>query len=171
MLKIEGLYKKYKDTDVLKGVNLHVATNEIKALIGVNGSGKSTLIEIVCGVKAADNGSVFVNNINISDRKYKKEYKKIIGYVPQSFGLFNDLTVQENLEYVCAVYGADVGAVEDVMKLCLLYDSRKKLASNLSGGYKQLLSCACSIIHKPKLLILDEPTSAMDPIFRKKFGR
>ena len=169
MLKVKDLHKSYKNFEVLKGVDFSVNKGEIKALIGVNGSGKSTLIECICGVKKFDSGSVNINDIDINDKKQKTSYKKSIGYMPQHFGLFHDLTVRENLEYMCAVYGIDKACVDEILTLCNLKDYEKKLAGNLSGGYKQLLSCACAIIHKPKLIILDEPSSAMDPIFRKRF--
>lgn len=89
--------------------------------------------------------------------------------MPQSFCLFNDLTVSENLGYVAASYGLSTQEVEDVINSCELSNYRNVLAQRLSGGYKQLLSAAAAIINKPKLLILDEPTGAMDPLFRKKF--
>jgi len=169
MLKINELYKSYKDREVLKGVNLHVEAGEIKGLIGVNGAGKSTLIECVCGVKRYDTGEILINGINIADKKKKKEVKYIIGYMPQVFSLFNDLTVEENLGYLCSVYDIDNTNVQRVIDLCFLDDHKTTIAKNLSGGYKQLLSMASAIIHSPKLLILDEPTSAMDPIFRRQF--
>ena len=169
MLKVNDLNKSYKTLDVLKGINLHVKCGEIKALIGVNGSGKSTLIECICGVKTLDSGKVTINDISITDKKKKNDYKKSFGYMPQHFGLFNDLTVRENLEYMCCIYKIPKTNVDEVVKLCNLTSYENKLAGNLSGGYKQLLSCACSIIHKPKLIILDEPSSAMDPLFRKQF--
>ena len=169
MLKVVDLYKSYKNKEVLKGVNLHVESGEIKGLIGVNGAGKSTLIECVCGVKKFDSGEIFIDNINILDKKSKKDIKKIIGYMPQNFGLFNDLTVEENLGYLCAVYDIDKSNVQRIMDLCFLNEYKTTIVKNLSGGYKQLLSMASSIIHSPKLLILDEPTAAMDPIFRRRF--
>jgi len=90
--------------------------------------------------------------------------------MPQSFSLFNDLTVKENLEYLCAVYNLEKeNVVDNLINECFLTEKSDYLAQTLSGGYKQLLSLAGSIIHKPKFLILDEPTSAMDPLFRKQF--
>ena len=84
--------------------------------------------------------------------------------------MYQDLTVSENISYVCAVYGInEKDKINNVIKLCYLDDVKDRVAGNLSGGYKQLLTMACAIVHDPKFLILDEPTSAMDPIFRKKF--
>jgi len=169
MLSIKNLHKNYKEKEVLKGVDLNIKQGEIKALIGVNGSGKSTLVEIVCGVKCATCGDVSVNNININDKKSRNSLKHIIGYVPQSFSLFNDLTVRENLSYIGLLFGLNSTVVDWCLSLCSLQEYANVLAENLSGGYKQLLSIACAILNKPKFLILDEPTSAMDPIFRKHF--
>lgn len=169
MLKVKGLYKSYKEKKVLKGVDLHVKAGEIKGLIGVNGAGKSTLIECVCGVKKFDAGEILINDVNIIDKKRRNAVKNIIGYMPQSFSLFNDLTVEENLGYLCAVYDIDKRNIQKTLDLCFLNQYKKTIAKNLSGGYRQLLSMASAIIHSPKLLILDEPTASMDPIFRRKF--
>ena len=90
--------------------------------------------------------------------------------MPQSFGLFHDLTVWENIKYISTVFGIfDNNVIEQIIKTCRLDAYKNVYASNLSGGYKQLLSLACALVHNPKLLILDEPTSAMDPIFRAQF--
>lgn len=170
MLKINNLHKSYKDKHVLKGVDLSVKNGEIKGLVGVNGSGKSTLIECVCGVKKFECGEIKINDINVLDKKNRNSIKSIMGYMPQSFGMFNDLTVEENLGYLCAIYHLDEkDCVERVLNLCYLQNHRKVIAKNLSGGYRQLLSMACAIIHNPKFLILDEPTASMDPIFRRQF--
>jgi len=172
MLKVKNVHKSYKDKKVLKGVNLHVKRGEIKGLIGINGSGKSTLIECVCGIKNFEDGEIIINNINILDKKNKNTIKHSIGYMPQTFSMFNDLTVEENLKYLCAIYHVDeTKCVEDAISACYLQEHRKTLAKNLSGGYRQLLSMASAIIHNPIFLILDEPTASMDPIFRRQFWK
>lgn len=168
MLKIKDVYKSYNDNKVLKGVSFDVKENEIKGLIGINGAGKSTLIELICGIKKIDAGQIFLNEIEVKNNE--KSIKKLFGYMPQTFNLFSDLTIEDNLGYLCAVYKLEEKVeVPRILKLCKLEDKKKTLASNLSGGYRQLLSLAGALIHKPKLLILDEPTSAMDPLFRKNF--
>ena len=172
MLKIDNVFKSYKKLKVLKGVSFSVKENEIKGIIGVNGAGKSTLIEIICGVKKADSGNIYINGLCTAQKRMNKKFKALIGYMPQSFSLFNDLTVKENLGYLCSVYKLNYKkTIPEMLKICSLQDKQNTLAGNLSGGYRQLLSVAGALIHKPKLLILDEPTSAMDPIFRKKFWR
>lgn len=171
MLEVKNVFKSYKNKEVLKGVNFKVNKGEIKGFIGVNGAGKTTLIEIICGVKTFDSGEIFVDGNSITNKKNNVDMKKIIGYMPQSFSLFNDLTVEENLKYLCAIYDIDVVNADRVLNLCGLVEHKKLLARNLSGGYKQLLSMAGAIIHSPKFLVLDEPTTAMDPVFRRNFWK
>ena len=171
MIEIIDVKKSYKDKEVLKGVSFNIFDGEIKGMIGVNGAGKSTLIEIICGVKKMDSGKIVINGIDIKNRAKKRDIQNIIGYMPQTFSLFNDLTVCENLEYLCAVYGLSKARANELMEMCQIKDHAKTLARNLSGGYRQLLSMAGAIIHSPKFLILDEPTASMDPIFRRKFWK
>jgi ABC-2 type transport system ATP-binding protein len=169
MIKIENVTKSYKQKLVLKDINLNIVGGEVFALIGVNGSGKSTLVDIVCGAKQLDGGKVLIDSIDAALNNNKKIINDLIGYMPQSFGLFNDLTVAENLDYVSNIYDKTMEEVDQVISECDLLEYKNVLAQNLSGGYKQLLSLACALIHAPKILILDEPTSAMDPLMRKKF--
>lgn len=170
MLKINKLCKSYKTKQVLNNLDLEIKKGEIVALIGVNGSGKSTLIELICGVKKFDSGEIFIDGVNIKNKKDLEKIRYRFGYMPQHFSLFFDLTVKENLEYMKNVYMVkDDSRVDEVMKMCFLKDKENMLAKNLSGGYRQLLSLASAFLHNPSLLILDEPTSAMDPLFRRQF--
>lgn len=170
MLKIKNLFKSYGKVRVLKGVSLHAKKGTIKGLIGTNGSGKSTLIECVCGIKSFDSGEILINNIPISEKQTRNQVKHTFGFMPQNFSLFHDLTVEENLKYLSAVYNLkDDKRIAEVIKLCHLENHSKTLARNLSGGYRQLLSMAGAILHDPQFLLLDEPTASMDPLFRKKF--
>ena len=104
MLKIENLVKYYGKTQVLKGVSLSAKKGTIKGLIGTNGSGKSTLIECVCGIKNYSSGKILIDNISIIDKSSKNQVKKVFGYMPQTFSLFHDLSVEENLKDLSAVY-------------------------------------------------------------------
>ena len=169
MLEIKNIKKKYGKNYVLRDVSLSVKTGEIKALVGANGAGKSTLIEIMCGIKLADAGSIIFDGKNIFENKERREFSRCSGFMPQHFNLFPDLTVYENLQYVCAVYNIMSSNVEKVIEQCHLESYTNIYAKNLSGGYKQLLSLAAAIVHQPRLIILDEPTAAMDPVFRAKF--
>lgn len=171
MIKIKNLKKSYRKKDVLKSINFTLKKGEIKALIGTNGSGKSTLIEIICGIRKFSDGEIIVADLDVRNRKNKVKLNHVVGYMPQSFCMFNDLTVYENLLYVCSLYNIDKSKIAQIMDTCYLTEYKDFLAGNLSGGYKQLLSIATVIIHDPKVLILDEPTSAMDPLFRKKFWK
>lgn len=171
MLVVENVFKSYKNKEVLKGVNFNIAKNEIKALIGINGAGKSTLVEIICNVKKYDSGKILLNGVDISSKRARDKNKFLFGYMPQSFCMFTDLTVKENLSYVASVYNLPESQVDDVIKTCNLGSYSNVIVKNLSGGYKQLLSMAVAIIHKPKFLVLDEPTTAMDPLFRKQFWK
>lgn len=160
ILETKNITKSYGKKEVLKGVNLSILKGEKLALIGVNGSGKSTLLEIICGVKKADSGTMI---LPVKSNE--------IGYMPQKFSLFQDLTVRENLEYLAILYDLKKTEVENILKICFLKEKENYLAKDLSGGYKQLLSLAGAIIFIPKLLVLDEPTSAMDPLFRMSFQK
>ncbi|MBQ7307379.1 MAG: ABC transporter ATP-binding protein [Clostridia bacterium] len=171
MLKIENLSKNYGKKEVLKGVNFEVKKHDIVALIGINGAGKSTLFEIICGVTKKNSGTIMIDNLSIEDKKHKQSLKFKIGYMPQYFSLFNDMTVKENLDYLSCVYHLEKNTSLKIMELCDLLDKKNVLAKNLSGGFRQLLSLAGTIIHSPEFLILDEPTSAMDPIFRSMFWK
>lgn len=171
VVEIKNLDKRYSKP-VLNKLSLNLNEAEIVALVGVNGSGKSTLIEIICGIKTAESGEISIFGKVIKTYKDRFKIKKEIGYMPQAFCMYNDLTVKENLIYLKNIYElTDEKIVDEILEKCFLTDVKNYLAKNLSGGYKQLLSLACSIIHSPKMLILDEPTSAMDPLFRKRFWK
>lgn len=169
MLRVENVFKNYGKLEVLNCVSFNVKHGEIKALIGVNGAGKTTLIELICGVKKVDFGKIYIEDNDVSNKAKKRQLKRLIGYMPQAFSLFNDLSVKENLGYLCSVYNINKNKVDEIISLCGLQNHAKVVAKNLSGGYRQLLSLSSALIHSPKILILDEPTSAMDPIFRRKF--
>ena len=171
MIKITNLKKFYGKKTILDTLDFNLKNGEIKALIGTNGAGKSTMVDIICGVKKCDSGSFIIDGLDGSLRTNKVVLNNIIGYMPQSFCLFNDLTVYENLEYVCSIYNLSLDGINRVLEECQLSEYRNTIASKLSGGYRQLLSLATVLIHNPKIFVLDEPTSAMDPIFRRKFWK
>ena len=172
IIEIQNLNKSYLKP-VLNNLTLNLDQGEIIAMVGVNGAGKSTLIEILCGIRKADSGKISIFNKEIKSYKDRFEIKKEIGYMPQAFCMYHDLTVKENLIYLKNIYELDgkENLVENILEKCFLTEVKDYLAKTLSGGYKQLLSLACAMIHKPKLLTLDEPTSAMDPLFRKRFWK
>lgn len=155
VLKVNNIYKTYGKTDVLKGVSFTVHKG-ITALIGINGAGKSTLINIICGIVKPTSGNVIF-------------YENNFGYMPQKPSLFNELTVYENLLYFANIYKIEKNQIENVLDTCKLVKFKNTYFKNLSGGYKQLCSLAVAILHDPGFIILDEPTSAMDPIFKDYF--
>jgi len=170
VLTVENLNKSYKSNKVLKNLSLEIDDKDLTALVGINGAGKSTLIEIICGIRKKHNGMISFKGMDISDKKNSIPIKRQIGYMPQFFSMFNDLTVKENLQYLYSVYELnDSSVIQNTVEKCSLKGKENILANNLSGGYRQLLSLAGAVMHNPSLLILDEPTSAMDPLFRKQF--
>lgn len=157
------------DVKALKNISFEVEDGEIFGIIGPDGAGKTTLFRILTTLLLADNGSATVNR-----RDVVKEFLKIrneVGYMPGRFSLYQDLTVEENLDVFARVFKTSIEEnyylVEDIYKQ--LEPFRKRRAGKLSGGMKQKLALCCALIHKPKVLFLDEPTTGVDPVSRKEF--
>jgi ABC-2 type transport system ATP-binding protein len=150
-------------------VNFSIKYGEIFGFLGSNGAGKSTTIRMLCGILAPTGGTARVAGFDIN--KEPEEIKRSIGYVSQRFSLYTDLTVEENLRFYGTIYGLDDAAIqeriEEVLKLTGLESWRGRLASELSGGWKQKLALANAILHRPRILFLDEPTAGIDPISRR----
>ena len=159
ILDVSGVKKSFKNNNVLRDVTFSIKKGEIVCLVGINGSGKSTLLECILGIQKITDGKI----VGI------KNFDANVGYVSQNFSHFLDLTVMENMLYFANLYNIDDGRIEEVLKLCYLTEKKNLIVKKLSGGYKQLLSLAIALLHNPKFLILDEPTSAMDPMFRMHF--
>lgn len=169
LIDVEHLSKSFDGKPAVRDVSLKVKSGEIFGFLGPNGGGKTTTIRMICGLLTPDSGSGTCLGFNI--REYSPEIKYLVGYVPQSFGLYQDLTVEENLRFIARVYEEkDVNKrVKKTMEEFGLDVYRKRLAGNLSGGWKQRLSLAAAVIHDPKLLLLDEPTAGVDPEARRTF--
>lgn len=150
-------------------VNFAINYGEIFGFLGANGSGKTTTIRMLCGILTPTSGDAIVAGYDVS--KHAEEIKQSIGYVSQKFSLYADLTVEENLEFYGRIYGIKNGdfksRIEEVMKLINLTNIRDQLAGELSGGWKQKLAIANAILHKPKIIFLDEPTAGLDPMARR----
>ncbi|MBE0570282.1 MAG: ABC transporter ATP-binding protein [Ignavibacteriaceae bacterium] len=171
IIKIEQLHKSYGDVKAVNGINLKVNDGEMFGLVGPDGAGKTTTIRILCGLLKVDSGLVEVLGSEL--KKNKKEIQNQIGYLSQKFSLYGDLSIDENIEFF-----ADIHNVKDFQKrreellaFTRLTPFRDRLAEKLSGGMKQKLALACSLIHKPKLLFLDEPTTGVDPVSRRDFWK
>jgi ABC-2 type transport system ATP-binding protein len=168
-IDVHGLVKRFGDKTVVDHVTMTVAEGEIVGFLGPNGSGKTTTIRIMCGLLTPDEGEGTVLGFNI--RTDSLRIKREVGYMTQKFSFYEDLTIGENLEFVARLYGLKplgehVGKTLDELGLT----SRKdQLAGTLSGGWKQRLALAACIMHKPKLLLLDEPTAGVDPKARREF--
>lgn len=165
MLKIENLCKNYGKFRAVNDLNLHIPKGEIFGFVGPNGAGKTTTMRIICGLLDATSGKVFADGIDVINRP--KELKRKIGYMPDFFGVYDDLKVMEYLEFYASIYnirGAERKKVcEDLLELVDLKDKRDFYVDSLSRGMKQRLCLARSLVHNPDLLILDEPASGMDP--------
>lgn len=170
VVEIENLVKRYKELVALDHLNLTVEQGEIFGLLGPNGSGKTTAINCILALLNFDKGSVKVFGEEIQPDSYR--IKQQIGVVLQNVAVFEDLTVQGNIDYFCGLYIRDRAerkkCVEEAIEFAGLEDFRKFLPKKLSGGLLRRLNIACGIAHKPKLIILDEPTVAVDPQSRNR---
>jgi ABC-2 type transport system ATP-binding protein len=165
MLKIKELTKKYGRFTAVDELNLEVSDGEIFGFVGPNGAGKTTTMKIICGLMAANDGEVSVNGIDaIKDATSAKE---IIGYMPDFFGVYDDLKVKEYLDFYASIYNIKANErkkiSDDLLELVDLTDKKESYVDSLSRGMKQRLCLARSLVHNPKLLVLDEPASGMDP--------
>lgn len=170
IVKIENLVKRYKDLIALDHFNLEIKKGEVFGLLGPNGSGKTTTINCLLSLLAYDKGDIEIFGEKMSPTNYN--VKRNIGIIMQNVAVFDELTVYENIDYFCGLYITDKeqrrAAVEDAIKFVGLEDFRKFYPKKLSGGLLRRLNIACGIAHKPKLIILDEPTVAVDPQSRNK---
>lgn len=170
VVKVENLVKRYKELVALDHFNLEIMEGEIFGLLGPNGSGKTTTINCILSLLDYDKGCIEVFGKEMHPDSY--DLKRRIGVVMQDVAVFEELTVYENIDYFCGLYIKDRHLrktyVEDAIKFVELTDFRKFYPKKLSGGLLRRLNIACGIAHKPKLIILDEPTVAVDPQSRNK---
>lgn len=165
VLEVNNVVKKYNKSVAVNGVDLTIKKQEIFGLLGPNGAGKSTLISAMLGLNKINEGTVKVFDQNIY--KASNDMKKCIGYVPQDFAFFEELNGYDNVTYWARLYGISGKKLKESVKEALdfvgLWDRRKDRAKSYSGGMKRRLNIACAIVHKPKLLFMDEPTVGVDP--------
>ena len=169
MVKVENISKAFKKVQALNDVSFHAEKGELFGIIGPDGAGKTTLFRIMTKLTIPDNGSVLINNRSIL--KDYMEIRKNIGYMPGRFALYQDLTVEENLNFFASVFNTTIEEnyhlVKGIYSHIAPFKNRK--AGKLSGGMKQKLALSCALIHKPEVLFLDEPTTGVDPVSRKEF--
>lgn len=170
MIKIENLVKRYGELVALDHLNLEIHEGEVFGLLGPNGSGKTTAINCILALLKYDKGTIQVLGKEMTPDSY--DIKRQIGIVPQNVAVFEEMNVQENIDYFCGLYVRDnrerKSMVEDAIEFVGLEDYRKMRPKQLSGGLLRRLNIACGIAHKPRLIFMDEPTVAVDPQSRNK---
>jgi len=167
----ENLTRKFGELTAVRNLNLDIAEGEIFALVGPDGAGKTTTMRLMCGLMDPTEGRAIVTGLDVS--KNPDEVKDHIGYMAQRFGLYQDLTVDENMEFYGDLFGI-IGREREELSTRLLQMTRmepfrKRQAGKLSGGMKQKLALMCTLLHKPRVLFLDEPTNGVDPVSRRDF--
>ncbi len=160
-LKIKNLTKKFGEQVALSNININIEKNEIIGLLGANGAGKSTLMKSIVGGLKIDSGEILFNNKDITTNEV--ETKSKIGFLPENNPLYLDMFVKEYLQFVANIHKIPYENVEKVINLVGLTPEKLKKIKQLSKGYKQRVGLAQAIIHRPDLLILDEPTNGLDP--------
>jgi ABC-type multidrug transport system ATPase subunit len=170
VIRAEGLSKKFGALTAVDNLDLEIEAGEIFGFLGPNGSGKSTVIRMLCGLLQPTSGRAELAGLDIV--KQTEEIKKRIGYMSQRFSLYEDLTVEENIDFYGAIYGLGKPDMavrrRTVVDLAGLEGRMEQLVATLSGGYKQRLALACSLLHDPKIVFLDEPTAGIDPVARRE---
>lgn len=170
-IEVKDFVKKYGNIEAVKGVNLNVEQGGLFGLIGPDGAGKTTIMRAVCTLLYPDQGTIHVNGLDT--KKNMMEIRSILGYMPQRFSLYQDLTVAQNLRFFADLFQVSLEEQRD--RLAELYQFsrlepfKNRLAGALSGGMKQKLALSCALIHTPEILVLDEPTFGVDPVSRDEF--
>jgi len=168
-ITVSNISKSYKDVKALQNISFDVKPNEIFGLIGPDGAGKTTLFRILTTLLIANEGEATVAGLEVL--KDFKDIRKHVGYMPGRFSLYQDLTVQENLRFFATIFGTTIEENYELIKdiYVQIEPFKDRRAGKLSGGMKQKLALCCALIHKPKVLFLDEPTTGVDPVSRKEF--
>jgi ABC-2 type transport system ATP-binding protein len=170
---VEGLTRRFGDFVAVDNISLSVRKGEVFGFLGPNGAGKSTTIKMLCGLLLPSAGKGVVGGFDIMLQS--EEIKKHIGYMSQKFSLYEDLTVEENIDFFSGIYSVPAASRRErrdwVISMAGLADKRSTITGTLAGGLKQRLALGCAIIHEPPILFLDEPTSGVDPISRRNFWK
>ncbi len=168
---VEGLEKRYGSFAAVNNVSFQVKKGEVFGFLGPNGAGKSTTIRMLCGIILPTAGKAQVIGLDVF--RQAEEIKANIGYMSQKFSLYEDLTVEENIDFYSGIYEIPAKRKQErkewVLKMAGLEEQRNSFTSTLAGGWRQRLALGCSLLHQPQVLFLDEPTSGVDPISRRNF--
>ncbi len=168
-ISVKNISKSFKKVKAVENISFEVAEGELFGLIGPDGAGKTTLFRILTTLLIADEGQATVADYDVV--KDYKSIRKSVGYMPGKFSLYQDLTIEENLTFFATIFGTTIEENYDLIKdiYVQIEPFKDRRAGKLSGGMKQKLALCCALIHKPKVLFLDEPTTGVDPVSRKEF--
>ncbi len=173
MIRARNVSKSFGDTHAVRDLSFSVNEGEIFGIVGPDGAGKSTLLRMVAGILPPNKGSIEVGGVDAASDPFT--IKENLAYMPQRFGLYEDLTVEENIHFFGRVFGVSRREIAErekgLYEFSRLGPFKDRLAGKLSGGMKQKLGLACSLVHRPKLILLDEPTNGVDPVSRREFWK
>jgi len=170
---VEGLRKSFPGVRAVDGLSFNVEAGEIFGLVGPDGAGKTTTLRMLAGIMPPDAGTAMVGGFDVV--RDPEGAKHALSYMPQRFGLYEDLTLDENIRFYADLFGVNKSEREsrstELLVAAGMNEFRKRLAGKLSGGMKQKLGLVCALIHRPKVILLDEPTTGVDPVSRRDFWR
>ena len=168
-ISIKHISKSYKTVKALQDISFEVAEGELFGLIGPDGAGKTSLFRVLTTLLLANEGTATVAGFDVVEDY--KQIRRNVGYMPGKFSLYQDLTVEENLTFFATIFGTTIQENYDLIQeiYVQIEPFKDRRAGKLSGGMKQKLALCCALIHKPKVLFLDEPTTGVDPVSRKEF--
>jgi ABC-2 type transport system ATP-binding protein len=171
MVQAVNLTRRFGDITAVERLNLEIEKGEIFGLVGPDGAGKTTTLRLFCGLLDLSEGQALVDSLDVSRKTFA--VKDRIGYMAQRFGLYADLTVEENMNFYADLFGVDsalrISLTEELLEMTRMGPFKKRAAGQLSGGMKQKLALMCTLLHKPEVLFLDEPTNGVDPVSRRDF--
>ena len=170
-VSLDRVSKRYAQVQAVSGLTLTIGSGEMFGLIGPDGAGKTTTIRMICGLVRADAGALRV--LGLDPVREHRALTDSVGYLSQQFSLYGDLSVDENIAFFAEIHGVrEYGRTRDrLLDLTQLAPFRRRLAGQLSGGMKQKLALACTLVHEPRLILLDEPTTGVDPVSRREFWK